>query len=299
VASVLGRPDTSPALARRLALASRARDYASRALGLPDNASYRTYADVGRPFVVWNVYATAPYSVEPRTWCFPIAGCVAYRGYFAERAARAYARRLEARGDDVAVGGVAAYSTLGHFADPILNTMLVWDDDEIAALVFHELAHQVAYAPGDTAFNEGFATVVEEEGLRRWLAVEGRPGDLARHTARVEASRRLAARVAASRERLRATYAAGGAPAALRAAKAQEFMRLRDALLQDGLAADSGFATGPLNNATLLEVATYGDCVPGLVARLAAVGGNLPAFYAAIRALAGGPATARRAACRR
>jgi predicted aminopeptidase len=295
VATLLARPDTPPELGRRLAHAQRIRDYASRALGLPDNASYRSYADLGRRYVVWNIYATPPFSVEPRTWCFPVAGCVAYRGYFEERAARDYALGLELHGDDVAVGGVAAYSTLGHFADPILNTMLAWDDLELAALVFHELAHQRVYAPGDTAFNEGFATVVEEEGLRRWLAAEGRSAELALHEGSVARARTLATQVASTRERLRAVYAAGGPPAALRAAKAAEFERLGAALRAGGV--DAQFAGRPLNNAVLLEIATYGDCVPALAARLVALGGDLARFYAAMASLATGPAAARRAAC--
>jgi predicted aminopeptidase len=293
---VLARPGTPPELAARLGLARRARDFASQALGLPDNASYRSYADLGRPYVVWNVYATAPFSADPRSWCFPVAGCVVYRGYFAERAARAYARRLEARGDDVAVEGVIAYSTLGHFADPILSTMLAWDDDEIAAVLFHELAHQVAYAPGDTTFNESFASVVEEEGLRRWLATEGRPGAGERHAAELAAAQQRVTLVAATRERLRTLYAGGGSGASLREAKAAEFARLRASLVELGQGSDA-WATGPLNNASLVPVAAYSDCVPALAARLAAVGGDLARFYEEMRALARGPAAARRAVC--
>jgi predicted aminopeptidase len=295
IATVLARPDTPPDLARRLALAVRVRDYASQALALPENGSYRSYADLGRPYVVWNVYATPAFSVEPRTWCFPVAGCVAYRGYFAETDARAFARRLEARGDDVAVGGVPAYSTLGHFADPLLNTMLAWDDDEIAALVFHELAHQVVYAPDDTAFNEGFATTVEEEGLRRWLAATDRPDALAVHDRAVAAERALAARVGETRERLRVLYESGRPEAAMRAAKQAEFDALRAALAARW--PDAPLLERPLNNAVLLEVATYGDCVPAFAARLAALGGSLPRFYAQMRALAAAGAAARQRAC--
>jgi predicted aminopeptidase len=295
VATVLARPETPPEVARRLALAMRVRDYASRALALPENGSYRSYADLGRPYVVWNVYAAPAFSVEPRTWCFPVAGCVAYRGYFAEAAARGFARRLEARGDDVAVGGVPAYSTLGHFADPLLNTMLAWDDDEIASLVFHELAHQAVYASGDTSFNEGFAMVVEEEGLRRWLVADGRPQSVAMHERRMAAERALAARVAVTRERLRALYASGQPPAALRAAKQAEFAALRADVVARWPGAS--LLEQPLNNAALLEVSTYGDCVPAFAARLTALRGDLPRFYAEMRALASASAVVRRRAC--
>src|SRR6185295_11481548 len=152
IAEVLADSTTPPKLRTRLEYVAAARDFASVELGLPDNASYRSYADVGRPYVVWNVFATAEFSVEPKRWCFPIAGCVVYRGYFSEAGAENYARRLRFRGNDVEVGGVAAYSTLGHFRDPLLNTMMSWSDAQIAATLFHELAHQLVYVPGDSAF---------------------------------------------------------------------------------------------------------------------------------------------------
>ena len=169
IAEVIARPSTPAPLRTRLEYVSSAREFASNELGLPDNKSYRSYADLERPYVVWNVFATDEFSVEPRRWCFPIAGCVVYRGYFNETRAENYARKLRFDGEDTNVGGVAAYSTLGHFDDPILNTMLVWNDVQLAGTLFHELAHQVVYVPGESEFNEAFATVVEEAGLERWL----------------------------------------------------------------------------------------------------------------------------------
>src|SRR5207249_6111767 len=130
------------------------RDFASRELGLPDNRSYRSYADIGRRFVLWNVFATPPLSLEPRQWCFPIAGCVNYRGYFEERDARAESEALAKKGDDVHVGGVPAYSTLGYFDDPMPSTVIRYPETDIARLIFHELAHQVVYVKDDTVFNE-------------------------------------------------------------------------------------------------------------------------------------------------
>ena len=178
IAAVLADTSTPAQLRTRLEYVAAARDFASRELGLPDNESYRSYADLGRPFVVWNVFAAPEFSVEPRRWCFPIAGCVVYRGYFSEAAAQRYARRLRRHGDDAAVGGVAAYSTLGHFKDPVLSTMLGWSDAQLAGTLFHELAHQVVYVPGDSEFNESFATVVEEARLERWLTAQQRIQDL-------------------------------------------------------------------------------------------------------------------------
>ncbi|MBS0376605.1 MAG: aminopeptidase [Proteobacteria bacterium] len=299
VATLLAAPGTDPALRRQLEVATRIRDFASAALGLPDNASYRSYADLGRPYVVWNVFATPEFAVQPRTWCFPVAGCVAYRGYFDERRARGFALALEARGDDVAIGGVPAYSTLGHFADPLLSTMLRWDEVELAALVFHELAHQRLYVGGDTAFNEAFATVVEREGVRRWLEADGRGALLADYQAREARYARVAALVAGARARLRALYAQPLPAPELRAGKAAEFERLAAEYRSRREELGSGFdwLFGPgLNNARLLAVATYQDCVPGLAARLAAVEGDLGKFYAEARALARASRAARHAA---
>lgn len=299
---LVAAPDTAPPLRDQLVLATRIRDFASRELALPDNDSYRSYADVGRPFVVWNVFAAPEFAVDPRVWCFPVAGCVAYRGYFSERRALDYALGLETRGYDVAVTGVPAYSTLGHFADPVLNTMLRWDETELAALVFHELAHQLLYVQGDTAFSEAFAMVVEREGVRRWLDAEGRPEALAAYRAREARNRDIAEIVAASRARLRALYAQQLPSAAMRAAKREEFARLRSEYAARRAALGAGydwlFDAGP-NNARLLAVATYEDCVPALESRLAAAGGDLVQFYAAARALAKLKPAARHAAvCR-
>ena len=301
IARLLAAPGTPPELRVRLALAVRLRDYASRELGLPDNDSYRSYADVGRPFVVWNVFAAPEFAVDPRVWCFPVAGCVAYRGYFSERRARDYALGLEIRGDDVAVTGVPAYSTLGHFADPVLNTMLRWNDTELAALLFHELAHQLLYVRDDTSFNEAFASVVEREGVRRWLEAAGRPEALAEYRARGARYREVAELVAAARSRLRTLYASGLPAAAMRAAKAEEFARLRAeyAARRATLGGYDWLFDAAANNARLLAVATYQDCVPALERELAAADGDLGRFYAAARALGRMPRTVRHdTACR-
>jgi predicted aminopeptidase len=206
IAEVIADSGTPPELRTRLEYVAAARDFASRELGLPDNDSYRSYADLGRPYVVWNVFATPEFSVEPRHWCFPIAGCVVYRGYFSEESARRYARKLRRRGDDVAVGGVAAYSTLGHFKDPVLNTMLGWSDAQLAATLFHELAHQVVYVPGDSQFNESFATVVEEAGLERWLTARQRMQDLAVWQEQRERQSQFIALLLKVRDELRELY---------------------------------------------------------------------------------------------
>jgi predicted aminopeptidase len=281
IEDVVARPGTDPALRTRLELAARARDFAMTELGLPDNGSYRTYADLGRGYATWNLFAAPEFSVAPKRWCFPVAGCVAYRGYFEEERATRAAGKLRARGYDVYVGPSIAYSTLGHLRDPVTNTMLRYGDTELAAFIFHELAHQAAYAPGDSDFNEAFANVVEGEGIRRWLAREDSGAELAKFLALRERQREAASLLIGARRRLAALYAAGLEPGAVRERKAIEFARLREALVAGGHP-----ASGEFNNARLVAVATYERCVPALRAELDRLGNDLPVFYAAMTALA-------------
>jgi predicted aminopeptidase len=300
---VLADPATPAPTRTKLETAVEAREFAVRELGLPDGRSYRSYADVGRPYAVWNVVATPEFSLQPRRWCFPVAGCVAYRGYFAEPPANAFAWKLVASGDDAIVEGVATYSTLGHLPDPLFSTMLGWSETRLVGTIFHELAHERLYVPGDSAFNEAFASVVEVAGVRKWLLARGRPQDLEAY----EASRRRQAEfvnlLLGTRAELSALYASGLPPAEMRIAKNREFGRLKYEYA--GLRArwggfggyDAWFAR-PLDNARLASVATYHDCVPGLERELAAAG-SLPAFYERAEALAKLTPDARRAAlCR-
>jgi predicted aminopeptidase len=267
------------------------RQFAVGELHLPDNGSYRSYADVGRPFVVWNVFAAPEFSVQPKQWCFPVAGCVVYRGYFSEEKARAFAAKLEAQGNDVYVGGVPAYSTLGHFDDPVLSTMMTWSDVRLAAIMFHELTHQLVYVPGDTSFNEAFASVVEVEGVRRWLATQHREDELAAFVAGRERQIRIARLLGAGRERLKALYASGVEAHVMRERKRQELERLA-AQYQALLASWSGQPESDnqighqLNNAYLASVAAYEECVPGFEHLLAATGDDLPLFYERVKSLA-------------
>jgi predicted aminopeptidase len=291
ISSVLGSASTPPALRTQLEAVTAIRDFASRDLGLPDNGSYRSYADVGRPYVVWNVVAAPEFSVDAKQWCYPIVGCVAYRGYFSERRARGFADRLRRKGFDVTVGGVAAYSTLGHFNDPVLNTMMSWNDVELAAIIFHELTHQLLYVPNDSSFNEALATTVEEEGVRRWLRAQGRTADLAARLVQQERYLKVIDLLTATRAQLRAVYASGLAPGPMRDAKRAAFASMRSAFAQlkagwGGHAPFESWFADELNNAQLASIATYFTCVPGFERELAAVGGDLPAFYARVRAIA-------------
>ncbi|MHB8478597.1 MAG: aminopeptidase [Steroidobacteraceae bacterium] len=288
---VIDEPSTPPALRAQLETIAAIRDFASRELGLPDNGSYRSYADLGRPYVVWNVVAAPEFSVDARQWCYPIVGCVAYRGYFAERKARRFAQALRGRGFDVTVGGVAAYSTLGHFNDPVLNTMMGWNDVELAAIIFHELTHQLLYVPNDSSFNEALATTIEEEGVRRWLLAQGRGADLASHLERQQRYAEVIELLGATRAELRAVYASALGPDLKREKKRAAFAAMRASFtrLKAGWGGHAPFESwfdGDLNNAHLASVATYFACVPGFERELKAAGGNLTAFYGRVRALA-------------
>jgi predicted aminopeptidase len=290
VEEIIADPATAQALKGKLARVLEIRAFASRELGLPDNQSYRRYADLGRPFVVWNVYAAPEFSTEPLRWCFLFAGCVPYRGYFSKEQADRFAAESAARGHDVYVGGVPAYSTLGYFADPVLNTFMHYPDFEIARLLFHELAHQTVYAKDDAMFNESFAVVVEGEGVRRWL--DGM--DDARQREEFErnnrARREFAGLIGKHHGRLEALYRSGLAPDAMRDGKRAilaeleaEYRALRKGW--GGYSAyDRWFAQQP-NNAQLASVAIYTQLVPAFEALLKREGGDLARFYAAVRQL--------------
>lgn len=300
IASVLDNT-SDPVLKRKLERVIAIRDYASRELALPDNLSYRRYADLDRRFALWNVFAAPELSLKPLQWCFPVAGCVNYRGYFSEAAARAEAAELTAAGDDVHIGGVPAYSTLGYFADPMLSTFIRYPDVEIARLIFHELAHQVAYAKGDTVFNESFAVSVEREGLARWLAAQGDPALISQFAAAQRYRDGFRALIDRTQHTLEALYASDASVTDKRAGKAAAFAKMRadyDELKREwgGYPAyDSWFAQGP-NNASLAAVGLYTRKVPEFTALLAAEGGDLPRFYARVKELAQTPKSERDAA---
>lgn len=304
IETVLDDPVSSPTLREKLALALKAREFASRELGLPQNDSYRRYADLERPYVVWNVYAAPEFSLQPVQWCFAMAGCVSYRGYFAKADADAFAAAAASQGHDVHVGGVPAYSTLGWFADPVLNTFIHYPAAEVARLIFHELSHQVVYVKDDTVFNESFAVTVEREGLRRWIARHGADQDRQRVARMQDYRKGFLALIEAYRDRLGKLYQQRIAPEAMRAAKRQLFAQMqRDygALKSSwgGYAGyDRWFAQAP-NNALLASVSIYTQNVPAFEAMLAEHGGDLPRFYAAVRALARLDKAAREVALRR
>jgi predicted aminopeptidase len=298
IEEVIADPASTQALKERLSRVTEIRDFASRELALPDNRSYRRYVDLERPFVVWNVFATPEFSVQPLQWCLLFAGCVSYRGYFSKEEAERFAAGLT--DNDVYIGGVPAYSTLGYFDDPVLNTFIHYPDYEVARLLFHELAHQVAYAKDDSVFNESFAVSVEQEGLRRWFANNGderQRQDFAR-AQRVRGE--FIGMVERSRGQLAALYRTRLAPDAMREKKreilaglAAEYQaRRKDWGGYTGY--DRWFANSP-NNAQLASVAIYTRLVPQFEGLLAREGGDLGRYYAAVKELAALPKDQRHA----
>jgi predicted aminopeptidase len=314
----MARTDIAPALRERLQLAQRARAFAVAELGLPDNASYRRYADLKRPYAVWNVVAAPPYALTLHRWCFPVTGCIGYRGYFTEADARAEAIQLAAQGLEVDVYGVPAYSTLGYMnwagGDPLLSTFIAWPEGEFVRLLFHELAHQVVYAQGDTLFNESFATAVERLGSAQWLATKA---TAQAREAFAESSRRRSAFRAltrATRARLAAIYAQKEALAhdgkALEAMKSEAMQAFRSdyaALRAGWLKARHGrpAAANPAplagydrwvaraNNASFAAQAAYDELVPAFEALFEREGHQWPRFYDAVRQLAQQPEAQR------
>ncbi|MGH8269364.1 MAG: aminopeptidase, partial [Steroidobacteraceae bacterium] len=261
--------------------------------------SYRTYVKIDRPYVVWNVVAAPALSLQPKQWCFPIAGCVAYRGYFNEKRARKFAARLKSRGYDVVVEGVPAYSTLGKLPDPVMSTMMRYGSDELAAMIFHELAHQLLYVKDDSRFDEAFAVTVANEGLRRWLEYRGEPARIAEHEKQRAEDRQFIALLRRTSGRLARLYASDSPRKSKLQRKAAIFAGLAEAIraLERRLAVhspiyDAWIAHG-LNNADLASVGTYYDCAPGLERLLRQENGDLPRFYEAARKLAQEPRSAR------
>ena len=294
--TVLADPLTPAQLKARLERARQMRAFASSDLGLPDNRSYTEYADLKRPSVVWNVFATPELSLTLKTWCYPMIGCAGYRGYFDRARADELAAELRAQGYDVNVGGVPAYSTLGWMnwagGDPLLNTFIHWPDPELARLIFHELAHQVVYVKDDTVFNESFATAVERAGLARWLATHGddkaRAGWVAYERRRAD----FLALLLEHRKLLDTVYTSAEPDAVKRERKREIMARLKFEYQRikrerwDGFAGYDRFFAQELNGAHLAAVAAYNDLVPAFEALLAGVGGDPPKFLDEVRRLA-------------
>lgn len=298
IEKVLNDPATTPQTRQQLERVRRLRDFASRELGLPDNRSYRAYADLERPFVVWNVFATPELSLEPKQWCFVFAGCVSYRGYFAQDKAEIFAANLKQDGHDIYVGGVPAYSTLGWFHDPVLNTFIHRSEADLAGLLFHELAHHVVYVGGDSSFNESFATVVELEGVKRWFERHGTAPQAEAYRQKIRRREQFTALVLKHKARLTEIYASNLGDTEKRAAKQRIFGELRNDYVAlktswNGHADFDKWFEPELNNAHLAAIGMYYQHVAAFRKLLAQQVDDLGAFYHAVKGLADLPKTER------
>lgn len=291
IAMLLADPTLSPDLKHRLENVLRMREFASRELKLPDNGSYRKYADLKRSYVLWNVFVAPEFSVKPKEWCFVIAGCVNYRGYFSESVAQVFANNLRREGDDVFVAGIPAYSTLGWFDDPVLNTFIYFPETEVARLIFHELAHQAVYVKDDSMFNESFAGTVEEEGVSRWLVENGSVEQRAAFDAAQQRKRDFVQLVLKYRSRLDGLYRSAISDAEKRESKRQIFSGLRQEYTQlkaawGGFSGYDRWFAQDMNNAHLASVAAYTQLVPAFNRLLAGQDGNLARFYQEVKEIA-------------
>jgi predicted aminopeptidase len=285
IEAMLKQSDLPDATRSKLLLIQEARRFAAAELRLPVGKNYLSYVELDRPHVVWNVFASPALSTETRNWCYPVAGCVSYRGYFAEVSADRFAEKLSDQGFDVYTGGVDAYSTLGWFNDPVTSAIVDRSDHRLAALIFHELAHQLVYIPGDTRFNESFASFMEREGLRRWLLASG---DTELYEQFLQESMRqeeFVALVKTHRARLTALYQSELSEAEKLIGKQQIQQDLRNEYQQRRDSWNRGYDrwfAGPLNNAQLATVASYNDLVPAFAQLLQNSEGNLSLFYAVV-----------------
>lgn len=294
IEQIIATPEAPEDLKHKLHLVLQAREFADKSLHLPVNGNYQTYVDLKRPYAVWVVYAAPEFSLQPKTWYYPVIGRSAYRGYFAEQDAIHYAQKLQDRGLDVYVTGVAAYSTLGWFDDAVLNTIIKRSDTGMVALIFHELAHQLLYISSDSMFNEGFATTVEKEGIRRWLEAQGNPEAFRLYQRHLERREQFIGLVHKHRKHLEALYAMELSNGKKRAAKAVIFeeMRADYQTLKSrwgGYTGYDGWFENSLNNAKLISVATYNDFVPAFMNLLKSNAGDLVVFYEKCRQLADQP----------
>jgi predicted aminopeptidase len=296
IEKLIANPKTPPKLKQQLELVQQLRAFAKTELKLPVGDSYNKYVDIHRRYVVWDVQAAPEFSLQPKTWRYPFVGRLAYRGYFTEKSARECGDQLGKKGFDVYVDGVEAYSTLGWFKDPLLNTFIDESETELADVLFHELAHKRLFASGDTDFNEAFATAVGEEGVHRWLRSKCETSLLEMYDQALARQDQFVHLIMATRERLNNLYqkAATVASDEMRRQKQDVFDDLRRQYgdLQTswgGYAGYDDWFSHDLNNAKLNTVANYYDYVPGFQRLLQSTGGNLEKFYAAAERMAREP----------
>lgn len=290
IPDVIAAPTTPPALRQRLRSIEALRQFAKQALDLPVGGNFATYVALDRPYVVWNVVAAPPLALKAHTWCYPLIGCQGYRGFFHEADARALAKQLDAQGLDTWVGGVAAYSTLGWFNDPVLSTFWDYPPAARAGLVFHELAHRLLYVKGDTTFNESFAVTVQDEGVRRWLEQTGDAAEKAAWRTQQQRQAQVDSWLAQTRTQLVSVYQAPSLSDAEKLRRKVQILNQAQAKLEALIATWPGVRADwlktPLNNAKLVALQEYTDDIPAFRALLARCDNRLPDFYKAVQQLA-------------
>ena len=291
ISAIVTDSNSPQPLRESLTFILKVREFAENELQLPVDNHYLTYVDLNRPFVLWNVFAAPEFSLTPKTWCYPVAGCAAYRGYFDETNAQQYAHKLDEQGYDVYVGGVTAYSTLGWFDDPILSTFVRFSQAQKAALMFHELAHQKLYVKDDTAFNESFATFVEQEGLRRWQLASGSERIYSDYLRQHHRRRQFVQLIMQYRQKLELLYQSDLGPSEKRVRKTTIFSELRNEFdqlktHQVELSAYDVWMNQSLNNAKISSVVAYHDFLPAFQKMLTQYAGDLDHFFEGCRQLA-------------
>jgi len=300
IAEVIEDPQTTAEIRQKLEKVLLIRNFAVTELGLPDNDSYRSYADIGRPYVVWNVVAATEFSLQPKQWCFPVAGCVSYRGYFKQKDAETLASTLQEENYDVDLYGVQAYSTLSWFDDPVLNTFITSSDGRLAGLLFHELAHQLIYIDGDTPFNEAFATTVQIEGVRRWFRQLANPKEWQRFLEHQAQGEIFQDYLQTTHNQLNLLYHQDISIEQMRTEKQRLITRAIENFDQLRVSGrlnqrfDRWMARG-LNNARLAGIATYRELVPAFQSVLQQCRGNFNCFYGRVETLGKLSKTMRRA----
>jgi len=297
---LLAADDTDPVLRGKLQTLIDARQYAVDALGLPENDSYHTYVETGRRAVTWNVVATEEFSMRPTTWCFPVAGCVSYRGYYDRKDAEEFAASLAEKSYDITIGGASAYSTLGWFDDPVFDTMLRGDELRYVGTLFHELAHQVLYVKDDSNFNEAFASFVEQAGVRRWLEERQQAQRIEGYDASLYRAEEFVELLKNTRQALVDLYGEPLTDSVKRERKQLVFDGMREQyetlkVSWGGFKGYDGWFKRELNNARLIAVATYRRYVPAFSVMYDEVEGDLPRFYALAEEVSALPVEQRRA----
>ena len=300
IADIVNDSAQDEKLIEQLMLAQQLRSFASSRLKLPDNNSYRSYVQLDKPYVTWNVFAAAEFSIALQQWCFLVIGCVQYRGYFDENDAQGYAARLADQGLDVFVAGVPAYSTLGWFDDPLLSTMLDRGEIVTAAYIFHELAHQQFYVKGDSAFNEAFATVVEEIGVRRWLQQQQRIDELNKYEDWLQQKTVFSNFIKTARQELEQLYAQDLTPEAMRIEKMNKITEFRGNFKNLNkqnfqLSRYTKWVSGPLNNAQFGAIALYRELVPAFKRIFELCSSDFERFYKRAEEIAKFPEIQRQA----